>query len=122
MELSKRKIKHWGTAYEVCPELFETVYGDGKQLIYLSFIDMRPDYYLIWIDSSTDLGSDDNSWIDDIIEDLESFYGCYHGDGNIDEYEFPCVIDTGCGYSWGDINNEDGDYAEALALKETFQK
>jgi len=75
----------WGEPYEFTPVICDTILGDGLQLVYLGTIDQRPYYWLIRIDSKTDIESDDFNY-EDILQPLEESFG--RCDGYITEEEF----------------------------------
>lgn len=77
-ETRKRKTVFWADEYEIEPVISETILGDGLQLAYISTIDQRPHYWLIRIDSKTDLSSDDFN-IEDLLEILEDEFGRHPG-------------------------------------------
>ena len=54
-ETRKRKNTFWEDEYEIEPVISETILGDGLQLTYVGTIYQRPNYWLIRIDSKTDL-------------------------------------------------------------------
>lgn len=51
--------KLWGQPHDIKPCLIEKIHGDGLQLVALTPIDTRPNYYVLRIDSSIDLDDDD---------------------------------------------------------------
>lgn len=85
-ETTKRKTTFWGQKCEIEPQICETILGDGLQLAYLGTIDQRPNYWLIRIDSQTDLSSDEFDF-EEILEPIEEFFGRHPG-FIIDEEEF----------------------------------
>jgi len=74
-ETKKRLVKHLGSKYMFAPVLCSKILGDGKQLAYLGTIDQRPYYWLIRIDSKTDLQADDFD-LETLLEPLEDDFGC----------------------------------------------
>jgi hypothetical protein len=85
-ETTKRQTTWWGESCEIEPVICSTVFGDGLQLAYLGTIDQRPNYWLIRIDSKTDLNADDFNF-ETLLEPLENEFG-RHPDFVIDKYEF----------------------------------
>ena len=73
-ETSKQTGKFWGSKYEFEPVISKEILGDGLQLIYVGTIDQRPYYWLIRIDSKTDIESDDFD-IYKIVAILEEEFG-----------------------------------------------
>lgn len=119
----KRNVEFWGESIEIEPCLIENIQGDGMQLIYLSPIDSRPNYYIIRIDSSIDVHTDyeiedypsieemllqmveeENENIDDLEEHEDGLY--YDPEDKTVEgvpYKFP-MLSWGGG-SWGQIED-----------------
>ncbi len=120
MKLKARETSFWGKKYIINPELIEKKYGNGSQLMRLTFYDMRPNYYLVWIDSKYDLGENTGNFHnfveEEIICDIESFYGYYETESDIDDFEFPQLIDTGSGYRFGKVDKKGPDYKECFEL------
>lgn len=75
-ETRKRESSLWGVKYEIQPVICSKILGDGLQLVYLGTIDQRPHYWLIRIDSKTDLSSI-NFNIETLLEPLEEEFGRY---------------------------------------------
>ena len=57
-ETKIKTVSLWGDEITFKPLIISEILGDGKQLIQIGAIDFRPLYYLVRIDSNTDLGSD----------------------------------------------------------------
>lgn len=57
---ASRTVSFWGTDYTVTPALVDEVHGDGLQVVWLSSINTRPNYYLLRIDSSIQLSNDES--------------------------------------------------------------
>jgi hypothetical protein len=119
-ETKRRTVSFWGVDHEIQPALCETILGDGLQLVYVKSMDNRPNYWIIRIDSKTDVEADDFD-IETLLEPLEEEFGrepvyyCYNEEeftevkndinhpgyneavryDTFDEYEkaydFPCV-------------------------------
>lgn len=85
-ETRKRKTTFWADEYEIEPVISETILGDGLQLAQVGTIDQRPNYWLIRIDSKTDLSSDEFD-IEELLEILEDEFG-RHPDCLVDKEEF----------------------------------
>ena len=88
-ETRKHKTTFWGEEYEIEPVIAETILGDGLQLAYLGTIDQRPNYWLIRIDSKTDLESDDFDF-ETILNPLEEEFGRHPSDW-VDRDEFEAI-------------------------------
>lgn len=126
-EIETRETMFWGQKTIVTPALVDEVHGDGLQIVYLSSIDTRPNYYILKIDSSIildnneSLSDEDQSeygtvWemllrmiedqydnIDRYEENKEGLYVDCNGDVEPFEYCFP-MLNWGGG-SWGLIAN-----------------
>ena len=106
-ETRERKAQLWGDFITIKPVILENNIGDGKQLIYIGTIDQRPNYWLLKIDSKTDVSSDTFN-IEEYLELLEEEFG--KADENdetifdaIDKV-YPAVLWSG-GH-WGSLFNE----------------
>ena len=126
-EIETHETMFWGKNITITPALVDEVHGDGLQIVYLSSIYTRPNYYILKIDSSIILGDDkslsdeDQSeygtvWemllrmIEDQYDNIERYKENKDGlyvDCNEDvepfEYCFP-MLNWGGG-SWGRIAN-----------------
>lgn len=78
-ETRKRKTEFWGTIHEIEPVIHSEIFGDGKQLAYLGTIDQRPNYWLIRIDSSIDVNSDEFDFEEHLLQPLEDEFGRHPG-------------------------------------------
>lgn len=98
-ETTKRTVKFWGDEYEIEPEISKEIIGDGLQLIYVGTVDQRPNYWLIRIDSKTDIEGYDFD-IEEIVNILEEEFGihpnCYVNEEDFNKYK----------------KNQDSDYSE----------
>lgn len=86
-ETSERETTFWGDKFTIKPVLVDTILGDGLQLAYLGTIDQRPHYWLIRIDSKTDMEDEDFDY-ETILEPIEECCGRVPEEGYIDEEEF----------------------------------
>lgn len=73
-ETEKRTVSFWGEEHEIQPVVCSKVLGDGLQLVYVKSIDQRPNYWLICIDSKTDINADDFDE-ETLLEPLEEEFG-----------------------------------------------
>lgn len=55
----ERETKMWGQKHTIKPEIIENIQGDGMQAVYLTPLDTRPNYYVLRIDSSIDIDSEE---------------------------------------------------------------
>ena len=121
-----RKIRFWGENYKVAPALVTARFGDGLQIVWVTPIDARPFYYLICIDSKTDIESDDFEWDKQLLQPIEEeydnidnyeeredgkYYNPYDEDAEPFDYKFP-MLSWGGG-SWGVEKN----FGEMLTAK-----
>lgn len=98
-ETAPRKITLWGDVYEENfePQICDVELGDGKQLVYLGTLSQRPYWWLIFIDSKTDVNSDDFDF-EEILQPLEECFGKLDDD---DWNEYPKI--GWDGGHWGSI-------------------
>ncbi|MCE7039172.1 hypothetical protein [Dyadobacter sp. CY312] len=85
-ETSFKKVSLWGQSTEFVPVICSTILGDGLQLVYLGSTGQRPLYWLIRIDSETDINADDfdhEQLICTVEDDFGRHPGCI-----LDEVEF----------------------------------
>lgn len=104
-----QQVTFWGQKYTITPRLIARVFGDGKNLLCVTPLATRPNYFVVRVDSSVTTpqdpfpASDQVSLIERIMEAAEEEYG-YFGDErdeNGDESrDFP-VVDWGIGCTWG---------------------
>lgn len=121
------KTKFWGEECMCEPYLIEKKQGDGIQLVYLMPIDSRPNFYLLLIDSSIDVKSDESLPQDEsecgtiwemllrMIEEectnidhyTENKDGLYYDqyDNSIEPFEYEWPMLSWSGGSWGSIVN-----------------
>lgn len=118
-----KKEKLWGKKKLVQPAFCAKRLGDGKQLIGISPLNDRPNYYLLYGDSSWVVNNqliDDFMalHIDEIIGTLEEEFGknpCEDDDGNKIEYPWPAFgFGNGVEFFVGD---EQEDFITKHALK-----
>jgi hypothetical protein len=69
-ETSFKNVNFWGVEYSFSPYLCKDKLGDGLQLISVIPLDFRPRYWLVLIDSKTDVESELFA-IDEILELIE---------------------------------------------------
>lgn len=112
----------WGKKHWCVPEYCGIAEGDGKQVVWLKTGDSRPNYYILRVDSKTEVEGDDF--------DIETLYTCVEESfGNVNDYEelfvdgerkykyfgeeelinedevgFP-MLSTGNGAFWGVVKN-----------------
>lgn len=73
-ETRKRTVEFWGQEHEIQPVICSDVQGDGLQLVYVESIDQRPNYWLLRVDSKTNVEADDFD-IETLLEPLEEEFG-----------------------------------------------
>lgn len=69
-EIETRETTFWGQKTTITPALVDEVNGDGLQIVYLSSIYTRPNYYILKIDSSIILDNDES-----LSDEDQSEYG-----------------------------------------------
>lgn len=127
-ETKPQNVRFWGSDYVVTPALVSEIHGDGLQIVWLSSLFTRPNYYILRVDSSIDLNDDESlSEIDKqnygavyelLLQMIEEEYDCldrydegkdglyfdpYDDEVEPFEYEFP-MLNWGGG-SWGLMAN-----------------
>lgn len=73
-ETRKRTVEFWGKEHEIQPVICSDIQGDGLQLVYVQSLDQRPNYWLLRIDSKTNVRADDFD-IETLLEPLEEEFG-----------------------------------------------
>lgn len=86
-ETRKRTVEFWGQEHEIQPVICSDVQGDGLQLVYVQSIDQRPNYWLLRVDSKTNVEADDFD-IETLLEPLEEEFGIEPYSYCHDEREF----------------------------------
>lgn len=99
----------WGQKLTFRPALLKEKIGDGRQIIYVGTIDQRPAYWLVRIDSKTDINSPEFDF-HEILYKLEDEFGRIDDDSFETEDEvvennlhYPSVYYSG-GH-WGLVKN-----------------
>jgi hypothetical protein len=96
----------WGQPHTITPRLITRTFGDGKQLLCVTPLATRPNYFVVRIDSSvTDPHSHHDSstklsFLDEIMDAAEDEYGAYDETEKPNAY-FP-VADWSIGAAWGE--------------------
>lgn len=97
--LPRRKRTLWTQPYMVRPAYVKAKFGNGKRLIGLMPIMHRPNYYLVWIDSSWDIDGDVlRDKLDDIWQAIAEEFG-ERPYGSDRRYRWP-EEDSSDGCSW----------------------
>ena len=73
-ETKEREISLWGDKVTFTPEIASEIIGDGKQLLQIWALGQRPHYWLIRIDSETNIETDDFD-IESCVGILEEEFG-----------------------------------------------
>jgi hypothetical protein len=96
----------WGQPCVVKPALVEEILGDGLQVLYWGTIDQRPQYWVLRIDSKTDIESDNFNQQDELYNMVTDQFGSYDSsdEADYDDYEYPIVKST-MGSFWGVLKN-----------------
>lgn len=106
LECSEHIETLWGQECKVKPELITEKLGDGLQVLYWGTIDQRPQYWVLCIDSKTDIEADNFNQQDELYNMVTDQFGSYDpsDDEDYDDFEYPIVKDT-CGFFWGILKN-----------------
>lgn len=114
MKLKKTDAYLWGKKYKVTPCLVDQVWGDGKQFIWLAPILIRPNFYVVRIDSKT--GTEGDDWpevLEEIYDAIDDQFGrccdqAYEtGECECSHHEtWPAFFDWG-GCCWGDMTEKE---------------
>lgn len=101
-----RRVKFWGQEYDIVPAVCDTIFGDGRRLMYVEPLNTRPNYYVVQVDSTWILDRMGDK-IDDVMIVLEERFGQgwpepEDGEEQVHN-EFPAVSDD-CGCSWGRVD------------------
>jgi hypothetical protein len=95
----ERSVRFWGRDYRIKPYLVAKHLGDGQQLIWLSPLMTRPNYYIVRIDRGWDFDAHD--W-PDRLEEIYELIEEECGNSDWEGYEnqgFPVLRDGGS--CWG---------------------
>lgn len=105
----KQTVSLWGDEIEFTPEIASEISGDGKQILQITTISQRPQFWLIRIDSKIDVDDDDEFDIEKYIEILEDEFGRVDDDdfenSNKETIDFYPSIYWDGGL-WGSVYNE----------------
>lgn len=90
IKLKEEKLKLWGDEKTFCPFLLEYISGDGAQLIWFEYMNDRPRYYIVRVDSEMDFGNgitDSNKEaMDDIMDAIVTEAEAFMTEEQLDEY------------------------------------
>lgn len=83
----KEKAYIRGEEYDIDPQIFPYTWGDGGTVALIYPINLRPNYYIVAIDSnSPDIKSDEwYSFMDSIYIELEDYFGKCNCDDEVSE-------------------------------------
>lgn len=79
--VKEKKVSFWGVDYMITPALVSEIHGDGLQIVGVESMATRPNYYILRIDSSVDITSDDFDEDEILLQPIEEEFG------NIDEWK-----------------------------------
>ncbi len=116
----RRAARLWGQKHFITPRLLTMIFGDGKKVIWLSSINVRPAYWVVRIDSSwciencwhpKDELKEPSEWLENVYQAIEEEFGTGEKeDGSLyATAKFPQACDLGCGTSWGLYEIEQGE-------------
>jgi hypothetical protein len=98
-ECRRQRAYLWGKYRVFTPYLVKKIFGDGLQVIYFQSIDDRPYWWVVRIDSKTELDNDfDYESILDVIEEE-----CGRPDEGDNTWKYPMI--SWAGGHWGLIKN-----------------
>jgi hypothetical protein len=114
MKMKCYLTEFWGKRYRITPQLVDKIFGDGKQIIYLTPLNTRPNHYIVQIDSKTDMSSDEwYNTLEEIQEEIEDEFGPCRGiRGGMINFPAP---DWDCGVSWGNASDVASEVQELRA-------
>lgn len=104
-----RVVEFWGQKYRVRPRLLNELLGDGKKLIWFEFMDHRPSYYILRVDSQWDMDNSGSTPFCDHLSEvyfaLENQFGRSRDEDDPEDVhrEFPAVPDEPTGSAWGEF-------------------
>lgn len=86
-ETRRQRAYLWGKYEVFTPVVLSKIFGDGLQIIYFGSIDQRPKFWIVRVDSKTDLdaGVFDE---EEIIEAIEEEFGRVPETGHLTATEF----------------------------------
>lgn len=104
--LPPRQESLWGIPQTVIPAIVCERHGDGKQLLWLSYLSDRPHFYVIAVDSSVVPDNDNDDWVEKhhewVMEAIDQEYGGEPEDPDEDyEREWPTPPEGADGSVWG---------------------
>lgn len=108
--IERRQVAYlWGRRCFVTPRLVSEIFGDGKKMVWLSGINIRPAYWVVRVDSSWNLDNcDDPPTLSDHLEDIYQSIEAEFGTGEKEDgalyadARFPQACHIGDGCSWGE--------------------
>lgn len=70
--VKKYKVEFWGEKRLCRPMLLDTVIGDGKEAIWIQYMDDRPNYYILRVPTGTNALIKDRAdeWRDDLLPQI----------------------------------------------------
>lgn len=70
--VKKYKVELWGEKRFCRPMLLDTVIGDGKEAIWIQYMDDRPNYYIVRVPTGTNALIEDRAdeWCDDLLPQI----------------------------------------------------
>lgn len=113
------RTSFWGQHYFITPRLCSTIFGDGKQWVFIQPLNTRPNYYVVRVDSLLDLdvglpgpAPDIRDLLEiegGILDAIEEDYGAHDDDWEDPDQPseddkirpFP-ALDDSVGVSWGE--------------------
>lgn len=122
--LPEKKCALWGKEFDVVPYLIEAIHGDGKQWLWLGYLDDRPWFYVVRVDSSVMANNGNSEWGEEVLpwiqNQIEEEMVYFMTDEENDEWIEKGYLEDGgtwpipplggsCGCEWGEYapNPED---------------
>lgn len=109
--LPEHKIHFWGEDHIVIPYLLDAIHGDGKKWIYFAYLDDRPWFYAVRIDSAIKLDNDNFyeevlDWIHASVEDeamefmTDDQLDQWESEDDMEDRPWPIPPRNPCGSEW----------------------
>lgn len=132
--LPERPVSLWGTDHQVIPYLIEAIHGDGKQWLWFGYMEDRPWFYVVRVDSSVRSQNNNDKWCYEVLawiyEQIEDEGTYFLTDEQHDEWRnkgyvegdtlWPIPpLDMPRGSEWGEYEPDENDLAAAGAANPT---